>query len=215
MLRRLALAALVLAPLRVTALEAALPGPGWEEANRKDNLVIFIRDNEKANAREVKSITEVDAPPAAVDRALSDFDHFVDFMPAVRQARLVTTVAANEFIMYQELQLPLVDNRDFVIRLRRIPGTPANGGVFRHEWAVTESKDAPPREGIVRIELNTGAWIMEPIDGGKRTRLTYEILTSPGGNVPRWIANKSNSMVIPDVLDAVRHRAVDPAWKKK
>ena len=48
-----------------------------------------------------------------------------------------------------------------------------------------EPEAEPEVEGVVRVKLNEGSWLAEPLNGGKRTRLTYTLLTNPGGLIPR------------------------------
>ena len=67
--------------------------------------------------------------------------------------------------------------------------------------------EVPEKDGIVRVKINTGAWILAPLAGGKRTRITYRVSTNPGGSIPTWLANKSNTTAIPDLFKAVRKRA--------
>ena len=52
-----------------------------------------------------------------------------------------------------------------------------------------------------------GAWILEPMGDGKKTRVTYQLHTHPGGSIPSWIANKSNTIAIPDLFKAVKTRS--------
>src|SRR5258706_3963 len=50
-------------------------------------------------------------------------------------------------------------------------------------------------------------WPLEPIDGGKRTLGTYQLLTDPGGSIPTFIANKANTTALPELFARVRKRA--------
>ena len=62
-------------------------------------------------------------------------------------------------------------------------------------------------DGVIRLKVNTGSWTMEPIDGGKRTLATYQLLTDPGGSIPTFIANKANTKALPELFARVRKRA--------
>ena len=63
------------------------------------------------------------------------------------------------------------------------------------------------RPRVIRLKVNTGSWTMEPIDGGKRTLATYQLLTDPGGSIPTFIANKANTKALPELFSRVRKRA--------
>jgi len=186
------------------AIEVKSPGPEWTEANRKDSFVIFTKDDKAAGVRAIVAITEVDAPPATVFEVVGDFDHYAEYMPYVKNSRVVEK-KDGVLVVYSLLSPPLVDNRDYYIEVRRTHGD-QNGGVFKSAWtSVPDYK--PEADGVIRVKLNTGSWVIEPLDGGKRSRVTYNLLTHPGGSIPRWLANKSNTVAIPDLFEAVSKRA--------
>lgn len=199
----LAFVALLLAAAGARAVEAKLPGPGWEEANRNDDLVIFTHDNPQVGTRDIIAVGEVDAAPQAVFDVVVDFDHYPQFMPYVKESRNLKKTSDLQVTVYALLSPPLVDDRDYAIEVTKTVGTGRNGGVFKSAWVAVPDA-APPRESVVRVKINTGSWVMEPLDGGKRTRLTYNLSTHPGGSIPTWIANKSNTVAIPDLFKAVR-----------
>jgi len=208
-MRPAATLALLLCTAPALALDAKPPGPGWEEANRTDTFVIFAKDNPAALAREIRVFTEVEAAPAVVHRVVGDFAAYTEFMPYVNEVKILKKTTEDDLVVYFALSLPLVSNRDYAIRIRRSE----NAGVFRTEWTA-ESGALPEREGLVRVKLNTGGWLLEPLDGGRRTRVTYSLLTAPGGSIPQWVANKSNTASIPDLMTAVRARSTNPRWKR-
>ena len=73
----------------------------------------------------------------------------------------------------------------------------------------------PEVKGVVRIKLNEGSWLATPLDGGTRTRLTYTLLTNPGGLIPDFVANMSNTTAIPELFKAVGKRSVQEANAKR
>src|SRR5690348_12362025 len=63
------------------------PGPDWTEAYHKNGLVIFTKDIEKG--RQVIAVSEVEAPPEAVFNVLVDFEHYSEFMPYVKESKVL------------------------------------------------------------------------------------------------------------------------------
>lgn len=187
-------------------LQVASPGPGWEEANRRDDLVIFTKDNSSAGVREIRAIGDIDAPPKAVFAVLADFENYAKFMPYTKESKLIATLGTSELITYQLISPPLVSSRDYYIRVRTTVPANENAGVYKSEWTAVPDHQ-PERKDVVRVRINTGSWTLEPLDGGKRTRATYALLTHPGGSIPSWIANASNTTAIPDLFKAIRKRA--------
>src|SRR5690606_16839033 len=100
-----------------------------------------------------------------------------------------------------------VSERDYPLKVRLTHGSPANGGIFKVEWSPSPGS-WPEVEGVVRVRINEGAWLAEPLDDGKHTRLTYRLLTNPGGMIPDFVVGLSNTIAIPELFEAVRKRSV-------
>lgn len=204
---------LIAAPFAAGAIEATSPGPDWELANKKSDFVIFTKDDKDAGVRAIVAITEVDATPQVVFDVVGDFDNYADYMPYVKESHVVEKTG-DKLLVYSLLSPPLVSDRDYYIEVKRTRGSDANKGVFTSAW--TAKPDFKPDvKSVIRVRQNTGSWVLEPLDGGKRTRVTYNLLTHPGGSIPTWMANKSNTVAIPSLFKAVRERAAKTAKQAK
>lgn len=188
------------------ALDVRSPGPDWTEAKRSSELVIFIKDVD--GGRRIMAVAEVNVPPEIVFNVVSDFDNYPDFMPYVEESRVLGRTSDSELISYQRIAPPFVSERDYPLKFTLTRGMPANGGVYKTEWTVIP-KTLPKVKGVVRITLNDGSWLMEPLDGGRRTRLTYTLFTHPGGLIPDFVTNLSNTVAIPKLFEAVKKRAAE------
>jgi hypothetical protein len=198
---------LSIAPLAVQASEPVQPpGPTWKEARRDNELTVFFRDNDKLAAREILAVAEIDAPPKAIFDVVTDFENYPKFMPYVKEVRILARKSADAFFEYTLLATPIIAQRDSVNEIRLTRGTPENGGIFRSEWVARPDME-PLRNGVVRVRLNTGAWVIAPLGDGRRSRVTYSILTNPGGNIPRFMTDQSNTVFMPDLFKVVRTRA--------
>jgi hypothetical protein len=61
------------------------------------------------------------------------------------------------------------------------------GGVVRID--LKEKNDAAPaEEGLVRMPMVRGYWILTPAKGG--TNIEYSFVADPGGAIPAWLANQ-------------------------
>ena len=205
-------AAAVFAATPAQAFDVKSPGPDWTEAYHTSELTIFVKDVDEG--RRIVATTEVEARPEIIFDVLSDFEHYPDFMPYVKESRVLGRESNGEVITYARIAPPFVSERDYLLRVRMTRGTVSNGGVFKVEWkAVPEAQ--PEIEGVVRIKLNEGSWLVAPLDGGTRTRLTYTLLTNPGGLIPDFVANMSNTIAIPELFKAVGKRSVQGAKAKE
>jgi uncharacterized protein YndB with AHSA1/START domain len=169
-------------------------------------MVICSRDDAGSHARELRATSEVNAPPSAVFDVVTDFQHYPSFMPYTKDVRVLSWRSVNVLVEYSRVSAPFVSDRDSVNEVRLTRGSARNGGVYRTDW-FTRPDAMPELAGVVRVRLNTGSWVIEPIDGGTRSRVTYSILTDPGGSIPRFLTDRSNSAFVPALFHAVRLRA--------
>lgn len=194
------------------AFDVKSPGVDWTEAYRTSELVIFTQDVEKG--RRIIAVGEMEDPPEVVFNVIADFEHYLDFMPYVKESRVLSRMGDGEVITYARIVPPFVSERDYPLKVRMTRGMASNGGVFKIEWtAIPEAQ--PEIEGVVRVKLNEGSWLAEPHEGGTRTRLTYTLLTNPGGLIPVFVVNMSNTIAIPKLFEAVRKRSAGKLAEKR
>lgn len=201
-MRVFTLLGLLLVAESAQALDAAAP-PGWTEAFRTSDLVAFYKETPQVNARALLAIGEFDAPPEAVFNVVSDVASFVKLVPYLKESRVVERVSPDELVGYQRIAAPLTEDRDTYFRVRLSRGTPANGGVFRDEWTAVPTY-RPANKDVIRMQVSEGSWTLTPIDGGKRTRATYTVLSNPGGAIPKWIVDMSGRTAITGLFKALR-----------
>ena len=187
-------------------LDAPPPGPGWQEAQHDSELVVYFRDDPARDARELRATTEMDVPPRVVFGVVTDFEHYPAFMPYTKDVRIISWKTPTVLLEYSLLTAPFVSARDSVNEVRLTVGTRENSGVYRTDWSSRPDLLAE-QPSVVRVRLNTGSWVIEPIGGGRRSRVTYSILTSPGGAIPRFLADRSNTAFVAALFKAVRARA--------
>lgn len=211
------LVALVAASLAASA--ASADEPKWEQKEFdckrpsgcdsggccQYGLTVSTREVKGYSAKEVKAVGQVDAPPARVFEVVSDYEHQVGNMPYVEKAQVFARTDS-EVLFWAQADFPMVSRRDWVVRSTLMKNLA--GGVFGVAWEPVSLKEAPPpADGVVRLKVNTGSWTLEPLDGGKRTLATYQLLTDPGGSIPTFIANKANTTALPELFARVRKRA--------
>ncbi|MCA1829116.1 MAG: hypothetical protein LC689_19505 [Myxococcales bacterium] len=168
-------------------------------------LAVFTREKAGVDVKEVKAVGQVDAPPSRVFEVVTDYEHQVGNMPYV-QDQAVFSRTEKDVTFWAIADFPLVSRRDWIVKSRLEKDLP--GGAYRAAWEPTHVEGAPaPEDGVIRLRVNSGSWTMEPIDGGKRTLATYQLLTDPGGSIPTFVANKANTKALPELFARVRKRA--------
>ena len=227
--RRVVALILVLGLIAATGIwaEAIEDQPGWKEKSNKDGIRIFNREREGSEIKELLALTEIDRPIWRIAAALGDYDGFKDFMPytVVSKNLKSEAVSPTETVNYffTALDLPLVSNRYYTLRLVDEWNPDGEQGAFRSQWKLSTDPDPAWDDPMVKdlfpdgfkkpvkTPLNNGFWLLEPQAHGA-TKITYYVFTDPGGAIPSFIANQANSVAVPKLMKALRERSADPRY---
>jgi len=177
---------------------------------------------------EVKGV--IDAPPEIVWQVITDVNNYKDFMPrtlksmAVRPERLkgilekkpVTPkevealldpappdpasyrVPARKYLiyLYSLLDFPWpISNRWYIIKILQ-DETLCARHIYKSNWSLE----------IGNLRENCGEWLLEPF-GNNKTKVTYRLLTDPGGHLPNFLTQKGTAMTMPQIISSIRKRA--------
>lgn len=212
----------------------APPGTGWEEASGgRKNLKIYTRDVDGSDVKEVIMIGVGRFSPKQAFSVAVDYKGFPEFMPYVEYTQVVHTdkESDNRTVNYVffYVKAPLVDARYYTLRLVDESDESIDGvaGSYRSKWdLVTDGlyHETPGSPDIqagtmkdktgIETTINQGYWLFQPADDGTKCKVSYYVLTNPGGSIPHWIANEGNSIALPAVWDALTKRINDPNYHK-
>ena len=180
------------------AISAQPPGPGWTPADHSNDFAVFYRDNPQLGAREVYAVAEENGSPASFFTGIG----VPGVVPYVRWNFPLKQVGPTEEIDYVRIKAPVVDERESVLHVQKQLGSPGNGGVYRISWHAVPGY-LPPEQGVVRMEVNNGSWTFAPLDGGRRTRITYRITANPAGSIPRWLSAPQAVKTVPSLFKSL------------
>ena len=182
---------------------------GCEVAKKTDDLTVYARERKGTKVREMRAVGVIPAPPQKVWKAIRDYDAYTETMPYTEVSRVISREGGDKVIyLYSVINAPLVDRRDYAIRLVDESKWKDGQGYLRVTWKPANDKAPEKPDNVVRVEINEGYWHLEPADGGKKTKATYYVYTDPGGSVPQWIANRANGTAVPNVFEHVRKAAL-------
>ncbi len=197
----------------LTALLAALPeNPNpWQDKGTTKGTAVYVRDVPDSKVREVKAVAVIPAPIERVAATIADAVHYPEFMSYTEEVQILETISPNEFIIYQRIAPPIVDERDYVYHFVIKKESPEK---IILSWTPVNDRGPAPKKKVVRLTVNYGSWTLEA-QGKNATKVTYWLYTNPGGSIPAWATNKANTTSLPDVLKSVRERTLNPNWKTK
>ncbi|RJR45830.1 MAG: hypothetical protein C4567_02930 [Deltaproteobacteria bacterium] len=192
-------------------------------------IIFHSRDLPDSPAREAEATGVVEAPPLKVWETVTDANNFREFLPRMVNSRLVRFEElkrilqdrpgapagveailgpeppdlasfripggkfAGYFYGHVEVPWPLRD-RWYVVRVTWDESAAARG-IYTCSWSLVAGN----------LREYRGQWQVEPF-GGHRTRLTYRVVTDPGGLAPQFLVEEFSTKTLPQVIAGVRAR---------
>jgi hypothetical protein len=174
-------------PLLHTAVIAALlslsapHAEPWKLDREVDGMKVELREV-GSGFPEVRVSTQSALPLTALcdavwgkgERATGDF-----------KKRVVISETDTERWTYEQIRVPLVSDRDCVMRVNLVE-LPATGRCVV-TFQTGAHKDYPPTTDHERVKLVKGSWLIAPDASGK-VKVTYVVYSEPGGAIPPLFA---------------------------
>jgi len=177
-------------------------GVGKLEPIACNNKVRVFQDESSPHIR-IGAQARFPVGPTELAKALLHFSRHDDLLPRVAESKvLAVDNNKRELHLYQRLNLPVIDDRDFALHVRW-------GATKGRLWIRYQvSRKAPARRsGVVRVTLNHGGWDLYPKAGGKETLARYTSTMAMGGSLPMWMAKSGAADELPQMLQAMCHLA--------
>jgi hypothetical protein len=194
-----------LAALVAVGAAAADEADGWKTIETKP---ITIRVHERADGKGkdvwAEGVLHADARDAQA--ALLDQPSYREWMPYVKESRLVSREADGSRVTYTMLDLPVVSSRDYACKVVNdsLLAPEGSGQFSQRWWAVPDA--LPVRKGVVRLPRNEGSWVVKP-QGEGTSWAVYKFSVDPGGSLPGFVANMGQKGGVLDTWKAVEKRA--------
>ena len=153
----------------------------FEKVSESDGITIEQRSVAGSKFVELKFTKETDKSVRSLCDAAFGDGKFDAAEPDLK-SRAIIQEAADERVTYEQITPPIVSNRDYVVRARRLTA----GTACRMTFEAANELGPKPPDGWVRVSKLKGYWLFEPLEGGK-TKLTYVVFTDPGGSIPPFL----------------------------
>jgi hypothetical protein len=169
-------------------------GP-YEQAGETDGVTVY--EHRESELISVGAEGELPAPPEIVLAALLDYSRHAAVLERLEQCRVLRR-GEDWLVVYQRLGLPLIDDRDFTLRLTW--GKEADRIWIRFR---TEPNGPAPVDGVVRVTRHFGGWDLFPADGGKATLGRYTSNIDLAGSLPGWMTKSGATDELPAYFRAM------------
>ena len=177
----------------------------WQTVAEKP-YVVKVRPRPGTPAKDVWAEGELSASALDVQAVLADVDAYRQWMPYVKESRIIKELPDGARLTYTKLDLPVVASRDYVCRVVHESKLGEDGaGVYAQRWSA-EPDAIPQRRDTVRLRLNEGSWRVEPRGEGK-SYAVYRFTVDPAGSIPGFLASMGQKDGVVDTFRAVEKRA--------
>jgi hypothetical protein len=178
------------------AVGGALIEPTFVSIGGHDGVQVYLRKD--SALIELAATGQFDAPPAEVQAALLDYGAHAHVNKHLAESRVLER-RPGEQLVYQHLKLPIINDRDFTLRVTWKEGSPRG-----LRFAIDGRKGPPPKGKLVRMSILDGRWDLLPIGDGNTTLAVYHVRVDFAGSVPRWMVRGGAAKDLPNVFIGMR-----------
>jgi hypothetical protein len=188
--------------IAVGTASASFPGAGYELIEKSHEVSVFRRAS--GSLIDIAAEGVIAAPPEKVRAVLLDYPHHASFLPHMAEVRVLSQ-QPDALLVYQRLKLPVIADRDMVLR---ITWGQQDSTLWTHFASVSPPGGGPPPpHGVVRVTNHDGGWQLTPIDNGRATFARYRMRMDLSGSLPGWMARSRAGRDVPALFDIIRKRA--------
>jgi hypothetical protein len=181
------------------AIAAMLSGQGFYPIGEHHGVKVYRRDT---SGIELGAEGDIPAPPDRVLAVLTDYANHPKWVKGLAESKVLAR-DANSVVVYQRLNLPVLDDRDFT--LHATWGDLPDGGRWL-KFVTANDRGPRPVQGVVRVHTHDGAWQLEPIDGGRATHAIYRFHLDLAGSFPAWMGKGKAGKDVPNLFENLRNQ---------
>jgi hypothetical protein len=172
---------------------SALPSEGFAPIAEEHGVKVYRR--EKRNGIELAAEGRIGAPPDRVRKVLLDYPSHQRWQKHLKENKILGR-GDNFLDVYQRLDLPMIDDRDFSLHVT----WGDEGPVAWMRFTTMSGIGPPPVKGVVRVTQHEGGWRLEPIEGGAATHAVYRFYLDLAGSFPSWMAKGGAAKDLPELF---------------
>jgi len=172
---------------------SSLPGEGFALIGEDKGVKVYRR--EKRPGIELAAEADIAATPERVRRVLIDYPSHQRWQKHLKENRVLAR--GDGFLdVYQRLDLPLIDDRDFTLHVT----WGDEGGLLWMRFAAANERGPAPVKGVVRVTQHEGGWRLEPTGRGTGTHAVYRFYLDLAGSFPAWMGKGQATSDLPELF---------------
>lgn len=193
---------LVLPVLMLPALASAKPIPMGVDLQKRGFEQIATKNGVKVYKHKASSIIRLGADgvlQGAIDnvfKTLLDYEKQVGAIDRLSKSQVLLRTKRS-MIVYQRLNLPVISDRDFTLRVWW-----GRTGKVRWIRYAAQANGLGGLDGAVHVKNHSGSWQLEALPDGK-TRARFEVQIDMGGWLPRWLAKSGSGKEVPALFSSI------------
>lgn len=136
-------------------------------------------------------------PPDVALRAILDYNNQVGVVDNLEASKILSR-GERTLTVYQRIDLPLVSDRDFTLKV-----TWGTSGTAKwvHFTALPDGRGG--QKGAVHVKNHVGRWMLTPTQGGRATFARFEVSIDLAGSIPGWLARRGSGKSMPELYRAM------------
>jgi hypothetical protein len=184
---------------------------GWIKRLDKEGIKVFTTKAENSDLDVFRGTVEVESTLSAIVAVISDIGNYPLWMYKTEKASLIKTEGHTQYV-YTVSSAPWpVKPRDN-ISMNQLKQNPDNLEILITMKAIPDY--LPHKEEYIRIPEAMGFWNLTPLEK-KMIRITFQMKSETGGNIPAKLANLSAVQAPYQTLSNLREEIKKPEYKFK
>lgn len=154
----------------------------WQLASNKHGITVYTREFAGSEVKQFRANTEITGSLNEVLNILLDVEKYSTWYDHCKTSQLVSkTDSMLQFRIEYSMPFPF-SNRDVIHEMTVVQ--------LKEEVILTfhqVDKVLPVRDGVIRMPVSDGSWILK--ENGQKTFIELTYLGDPAGNVPTSVVN--------------------------
>lgn len=177
-------------------LSVPLDQRGFEQIAHRKGVTVY--KHRESSIIRLGAEARFNATPGEVLRALLDYDRQVGTVDRLSEAHVLSR-GDRSLVVYQRLNLPVISDRDFNLKVSWWK----QGEVTHVVYRAVPRVGRPPRDGVVRVRHHHGSWQLKAVSGGQQTLARFQVEIDLAGWLPKWMARSSSGKEMPELFGSI------------